>query len=678
MPDARVLALLRTTRALTTPPTDGVSDADLLARFLDRGDAAAFEALVRRHGPMVRAVCRAALPNPADADDAFQATFLILVRRAAVIRDRGAIGGWLYRVAYRAAGKLRRTSRATGPLPADLPAPEPAGEPFDVRRAVEEEVGRLPEKYRLPVQLCYVAGQTTAEAARHLGWARGTVLTRLAWARKRLRKQLSGRGIAPAVGAVAALIGRQAAGGIGPELVSSTVRAAVVLAARGGLAGLVTNQTITTTEGVLRTMALNNLKWVAGVLLVAVALTGIGVNHWAATTVSAAGPPDKKRGTTPAAPTDDPLVVSDPLPPPTARVEPPPAEKSKTPPLSVGKPTGTWTREVDTETKISLTIDEDRIYATAEFTEGGEKVSVTIDGDYSINKESVLFGVITGIDCTLGTPGMSRMYVGQPFAFGFRTDGDLLWVKDVRFATLGKPDGAFQLDAVLDAIAGRYVVDKTNPHPQRPKPAKSATPRARRLQGPLPSANIPTPTPDTAPSVIGVPANIPTPIPDAALPTLTPPPPPQVGVGQVPPQTSRQGTVRTSEGHPPATGVGPVPLPTSGLPPAPVPLTPETSPVPSSDLKKEPQSSVPAIPPQEKNPDSHATRNVPALPTPISDKKEDSPSSVPPILGQAPKTERPSSIPTLPPSNANPELGSPRSAPPIPGSKSDSPPGEPR
>ena len=106
MPDARVLARFR-----LAPPAD-LPDADLLARFLDHRDEPAFEALVRRHGPMVRAVCRAALANPADADDAFQATFLVLVRRAGAIRNRSAVGGWLYRVAYRAARKLVRRSAA--------------------------------------------------------------------------------------------------------------------------------------------------------------------------------------------------------------------------------------------------------------------------------------------------------------------------------------------------------------------------------------------------------------------------------------------------------------------------------------------------------------------------------------------------------------------------------------
>src|SRR5262245_47532584 len=120
MPDTRVRSLFRRTRILA-PPTDTLTDADLLTRFLDQHDEAAFETLVRRHGPLVLAACRAALRNAADADDAFQATFLVLVRRAGAIRDRSALGGWLYRVAYRVSRKLR-ASVGFVPLPDDPPA----------------------------------------------------------------------------------------------------------------------------------------------------------------------------------------------------------------------------------------------------------------------------------------------------------------------------------------------------------------------------------------------------------------------------------------------------------------------------------------------------------------------------------------------------------------------------
>src|SRR5947209_19095236 len=172
-------------------------DAELLARFLSDRDEAAFEALVLRHAPAVRAACRGWLRCAADIDDAAQATFLVLVRRAGSIRDGAALGRWLYRVADNVARRLRQ-QRPHAPLPADVPGREPAGD-RDLRDLLAEEVARLPEKYRLPVQLCYWAGLTTTEAAQRLGCPKGTLLTRLAWARQRLQKNLVRRGVAPAL-----------------------------------------------------------------------------------------------------------------------------------------------------------------------------------------------------------------------------------------------------------------------------------------------------------------------------------------------------------------------------------------------------------------------------------------------------------------------------------------------
>src|SRR5205823_9231095 len=124
--------------------------------------------------------------------------------------DRAAVGRWLYRVAANIARRLRR-QRSTCPLPAEVPAPAPAGDD-DLRDLLAEEIARLPEKYRLPVQLCYAAGLTTAEAAGRLGWPRGTVLTRLAGARGRLRRRLTRLGLGPAA-AVAVAVAAPAASG---------------------------------------------------------------------------------------------------------------------------------------------------------------------------------------------------------------------------------------------------------------------------------------------------------------------------------------------------------------------------------------------------------------------------------------------------------------------------------
>ncbi len=196
MPPARLHAVLRATVSMLR--SDPRPDAELLARFLDQRDESAFEALLLRHTAGVRAACRGWLRSAADIDDAAQATFLVLVQRGRSIRDRAAVGRWLYGVAANVARRLRQRRGAACPLPVDVAGRESAA-PDDLPDLIAEEVARLPEKYRLPIQLCYSAGLTTAEAARHLGWPQGTVLTRLAWARQRLQKNLARRGVAPAL-----------------------------------------------------------------------------------------------------------------------------------------------------------------------------------------------------------------------------------------------------------------------------------------------------------------------------------------------------------------------------------------------------------------------------------------------------------------------------------------------
>ncbi len=183
---------------------EAMSDEQLLARFLG-GDAetgeAAFRAIVVRHGPMVLGVCRHVLGRPHDAEDAFQATFLVLARKAGSIRDGRVLGRWLYEVGFRIAvraranEKRRRTHERQG---AEMSSPPTDNEAHsrDVRPILHEEVNRLPEKYRTPVVLCYLEGKTNEEVARLLGWPVGTVKGRLSRAREILRSRLSRRGVA--------------------------------------------------------------------------------------------------------------------------------------------------------------------------------------------------------------------------------------------------------------------------------------------------------------------------------------------------------------------------------------------------------------------------------------------------------------------------------------------------
>ena len=184
-----------------------VDDADLLARYLDRRDERAFEALVRRHGPRVLRTCRGRLGvgpgSAADVDDAFQATFVVLVRGAAAIRSRSSLGPWLQgvadRVSLRALGRRKRLrSRETQPTQGVEPVAATIGDDADRDHAVREEVERLPESLRRAVHLCYWEGLTNDEAARRLGCPPGTLRWRLARAREVLDGRLARRGIAVA------------------------------------------------------------------------------------------------------------------------------------------------------------------------------------------------------------------------------------------------------------------------------------------------------------------------------------------------------------------------------------------------------------------------------------------------------------------------------------------------
>jgi RNA polymerase sigma factor (sigma-70 family) len=233
-----------------------MTDERLLQRFAARradADQAlraaelAFEVLVLRHGPTVMGVCRRVLRDPHEVEDAFQATFLILARRASSIRKPEVLGGWLVKVAYRVATRARALSvrrAALEPISPVTSADDPASivERNDLRRAVLDEVELLPEKYRLPVQICYIEGQTHDEAARRLEWPVGTVRTRLSWARDRLRARLTGRGLILPVGFVgASLVSINATAEVPATLVRATVDAAAGRAVRAAASSLATN-----------------------------------------------------------------------------------------------------------------------------------------------------------------------------------------------------------------------------------------------------------------------------------------------------------------------------------------------------------------------------------------------------------------------------------------------------
>ena len=218
-------------------PGAGLADADLLGRFADQGDEAAFESLVWRHASLVFGVCRRVLGQTEDAEDAFQATFLILARKAGAVRRRATVGPWLYRVAERVALRARSRRRAAVPLPTELTgAFQPdSTEQAELRRLLTDEVMRLPARYRSAVVLRYLEGRTTVEAAAVLGCPPGTVLSRLAWARRRLRSRLTARGAALST-AVAAAAADEAAGAVPARWVTAAAGGAAAFTA-GGRAG---------------------------------------------------------------------------------------------------------------------------------------------------------------------------------------------------------------------------------------------------------------------------------------------------------------------------------------------------------------------------------------------------------------------------------------------------------
>lgn len=272
---SRVVAEIR--RVVLAGETASLTDAQLLGRFLDHHDESAFAALVHRHGPMVFGVCRRVLHNYQDAEDAFQATFLVLLRRAAQVWPRARVGNWLYGVAFQTARKARvrvARQRQRETHMADPPEPAmPERETWqDVRPVLDQELSRLPDRYRAPVLLCDVEGQTRKEAARQLGLPEGTLSSRLARGRALLARRLTRRGVALSGATLATLTARQA----------EAVCVPAALACRTAGAGVIPEQVMTLTREVLKAMAWSRIKGAALLLLVvglAVGLAGLGMGR---------------------------------------------------------------------------------------------------------------------------------------------------------------------------------------------------------------------------------------------------------------------------------------------------------------------------------------------------------------------------------------------------------------
>jgi polysaccharide export outer membrane protein len=268
-------------RLRTSDQARKTTDAELLARFIASRNEAAFAALVQRHGPMVLHLCVRVLGNSPDAEDAFQAAYLVLARRASSISRPELLGNWLYGVARRTALRMRADAarrqalgRDGGPVDGSNPVNEASRR--ELRQVLDHELSRLPDRYRVPLVLHYLEGRTQEEVAHLLGCPRNTIATRLARACERLRGRLARSGVALSGGGLAAVLSEEASATLPTTLLDATVKAATLYAAGGP--ALVPSTVAVAAEGVIHAMFLSRVKvalaW--AVVLGAVA-TGVGV-----------------------------------------------------------------------------------------------------------------------------------------------------------------------------------------------------------------------------------------------------------------------------------------------------------------------------------------------------------------------------------------------------------------
>lgn len=269
-----------------SPAYEALSDKDLLEWFVQRHEEAAFTALVRRHGPMVLGVCRRVLRHSHDAEDAFQATFLVLAKKADRLRRPELLANWLYGVAYRTALQARqrgarRSVREREAASMSAPNGESELESKELRRILDEELSRLPEKYRAPLILCYLEGKTNEEAAHVLGWPSGSMSHRLARGRELLRERLQVRlaGLTILLPAIL-LADHFRPGSVPPLLIESTVQAATLVAAGAKLAtissGVISSSVRELMDLTLNSMEPSRWQWLFVALLLLVSLFGVG------------------------------------------------------------------------------------------------------------------------------------------------------------------------------------------------------------------------------------------------------------------------------------------------------------------------------------------------------------------------------------------------------------------
>jgi RNA polymerase sigma factor (sigma-70 family) len=271
--------LLRHLRTFAAENGGGPSDRQLLERFAARREQAAFAALVRRHAALVLGVCRRVLRQEQDAEDAFQATFLVLAKKAREVGQQGSLAGWLHRVAYHAALRARARAASRQEHERQAPPRQPADPLAEVTGrellgVLDEELQRLPEDRRAPLVLCYLQGHTCDGAARQLGWSVRTLKRRLEQGRQCLRGRLARRGVALPAALLALGVTRQAEAALPQALLGATVRAALDIA---NGAGTLATSAGTLAETVLRGLSPPRLKIVAALLVLGAVVFGTGM-----------------------------------------------------------------------------------------------------------------------------------------------------------------------------------------------------------------------------------------------------------------------------------------------------------------------------------------------------------------------------------------------------------------
>jgi RNA polymerase sigma-70 factor (ECF subfamily) len=283
MPDGQMHGVVEYIRGLVVAPDLApLTDSELLERFRVQRDESAFEALVRRHGPMVLGLCRRILHDPQDAEDAFQAVFLVFVRKSGSIAEPELLANWLYGVASRTARVARaaaekRRAKEAKVVPRELKAEASPWQEF--QPFLDYELSRLPAKYRVPVILCHLEEKSRQEAAQALGVPEGTLSSRLARARTLLARRLARRCPTLTGGALLAGLGPQAtAAALPASLVQTTVKAGMyVLGGRALTAGVVSAQVALLSKGVVRAMYLTKLKITTAIVCLGGLLTlGVG------------------------------------------------------------------------------------------------------------------------------------------------------------------------------------------------------------------------------------------------------------------------------------------------------------------------------------------------------------------------------------------------------------------